>query len=76
VGANRRYVDAKLPHLGRLLTARPDEALAGADAAIVSARGPAVTDALLTASPRHVIDLSGQLGPEVEALPGYEGLVW
>jgi len=76
VGANRRYVDAKLPHLGRLLASSPDEALAGADTAIVSTRGRAVIDALLTAPPHHVIDLSGQLGPEVEALPGYEGLVW
>jgi GDP-mannose 6-dehydrogenase len=76
VGTNRRYVDAKLPHLGRLLASRPDEALAGADLAIVSAGDPAVIDALLTAQPRHMLDLNGRLGPQIEGLPGYEGLAW
>ena len=76
VGTNRRYVDAKLPHLGRLLASRAEEALDGADLAIVSASDPAVIDALLTAQPRHVLDLSGRLGPQVEGLQGYEGLAW
>jgi GDP-mannose 6-dehydrogenase len=76
VGTNRRYVDAKLPHLGRLLASRAGEALDGADLAIVSASDPAVIDALLTTRPRVVLDLSGRLGPQVEGLPGYEGLAW
>ena len=28
------------------------------------------------APPRHLIDLSGRLGREIEALPGYEGVGW
>ena len=76
VGANRRYVESKLPHLGRLLTHEPGEALRGADVAIVSSSDPAVLDALLMTPPRHLIDLSGRLGSEVESLPGYEGLGW
>lgn len=76
VGANRRYVESKLPHLGRLLTHEPSEALRGADAAIVSSHDPAVLDALLMTPPRHLIDLTGRLGSEVESLPGYEGLGW
>jgi GDP-mannose 6-dehydrogenase len=76
VGANRRYVDSKLPHLGRLLTCEPAEALRGADVALVSSSDHAVLDALLMIPPRHLIDLSGQLGSDVEALPGYEGVSW
>ena len=76
VGANRRHVESKLPHLRRLLTHEPAEALRGADVAIVSSTDHAVLDALLTIPPRHLIDLSGRLGSEVESLPGYEGLGW
>lgn len=76
VGANRRYVESKLPHLGRLLTSRPGEALRDADVAIVSSSDQSVLDALIASPPRHLIDISGRLGERVEALPGYEGLGW
>jgi len=76
VGTNLRYVHAKLPHLGRLLAATPAEALDGADIALVAASDAAVLAALLSAPPPRLIDLSGRLGPEVEALAGYEGLSW
>jgi GDP-mannose 6-dehydrogenase len=76
VGANRRQVESKLPHLGRLLTSEPDEALRGAGTAIVSSADPAVATALVARPPRHLVDLSGRLGPEVESLPGYEGVGW
>ena len=47
IGANRRHIEAKLPHLGRLLTHEPGEALRGADVAIVSSVDPAIRAALL-----------------------------
>jgi GDP-mannose 6-dehydrogenase len=76
VGANRRHVDSKLPHLGRLLASEPAEVLRGADVAIVSSSDQAVVDALVTTPPPHLIDLSGRLGDEVESLAGYEGIGW
>jgi GDP-mannose 6-dehydrogenase len=76
VGANRRYVESRLPHLERLLVHEPTQALRGADIAIVSSSDPSILDALLVNPPRHLIDLSGRLGTEVESLPGYEGLNW
>src|SRR5215510_14523621 len=76
VGANRRHVESKLPHLGRLLTHEPSEALRGADVAVVSSSDHAVVDALLMIPPPYLIDISGRLGDEVESLPGYEGLGW
>jgi GDP-mannose 6-dehydrogenase len=76
VGANRRYIESKLPHLGRLLVQDPADALHGADVAIVSDGNRAVLDALLMTPARYVIDLSGRLGTEVESLPGYEGIGW
>jgi GDP-mannose 6-dehydrogenase len=76
VGANRRHVESKLPHLRRLLAHEPGEALRGADVAIVSTSDRAALDALLITPPSHLIDLNGRLGSEVESLPGYEGVGW
>jgi GDP-mannose 6-dehydrogenase len=76
VGANRRHVELKLPHLGRLLAREPADALRGATVAIVSSSDRAVLDALVASPPRHLVDLCGWLGSEVESLPGYEGLSW
>jgi GDP-mannose 6-dehydrogenase len=76
IGTNRRYVEAKLPHLGRLLAHEPSEALRGADVAIVSSADPAIRAALLMVPPRHLLDLNGRLGSEIESLPGYEGIGW
>lgn len=76
VGANRRYMESKLPHLERLLVSEPGQALSGADVAVVSMKDPAVVDALMSCPPGHLIDLSGRLGVDAESLPGYEGLSW
>ena len=75
-GANRQYVDHHLPHLWRQLVDSPEASLADAEAAIVATRVPEVVQALLASPPGHVFDVNGQLGPDVEALPGYAGVSW
>ena len=76
VGANRQYVESKLPHLKRILTDSPKEAIARADIALVSFSTPDVVEALLESPPPRIIDLDGRLGPELEALDCYEGISW
>jgi GDP-mannose 6-dehydrogenase len=76
VGANRRQVESRLPHLNRLLDRSPREALADAEVVLVSSSDPAVLAALAEASPELVIDLHGRLGPGVEQLAGYQGVGW
>jgi GDP-mannose 6-dehydrogenase len=76
VGANLRYIEARLPHLGRLLVATPQEALQGSDVAIVATSDPEVLAALRDCTPEHLMDLSGRLGTELERVPGYEGVGW
>jgi GDP-mannose 6-dehydrogenase len=76
VGANRGYVESKLPHLRRLLTDSAGEALAGCDVAIVSVHSRCIVEALLASHPPMVIDLCGDLGPAVESIAGYEGIGW
>ncbi|MDQ1418727.1 MAG: GDP-mannose 6-dehydrogenase [Acidimicrobiaceae bacterium] len=76
VGANRGYVESKLPHLRRLLTDSAGEALAGCDVAVVSVHSRCIVEALLASNPPMVIDLCGDLGPAVESIAGYEGIGW
>jgi GDP-mannose 6-dehydrogenase len=76
VGANKRYVEARLPHLNRLLADSPEEALDGAGIAVVSSSDRQVHEALKNHAPPHVIDLHGRLGDDIEQLVGYEGVGW
>ena len=76
IGANRQYVESKLPHLKRILTDGPKEAIVGADVALVSLSTPDIVEALLEFPPPRIIDLDGRLGPELEALDCYEGFSW
>lgn len=76
VGSNKRHLETRLPHVGRLLCRTAGEALEGADLAVVSTTDPSAVAALLAQSPSRILDLSGRLGTEVEALPGYEGVGW
>jgi hypothetical protein len=57
-------------------TTDADEALDGADVAIVSSADATAVDAPLDNPPRVVIDVNGGLGREVERLPGYAGIGW
>ncbi|HYJ74160.1 MAG TPA: nucleotide sugar dehydrogenase [Kineosporiaceae bacterium] len=75
-GANLRYVQARLPHLSRLLARTPQEALDGSDTAVVATSEAAVVRALREAPPERIVDLSGRLGEDVERIAGYEGLGW
>ncbi len=75
-GANRRFVEDRLPHLRGLLADSADTALAGASTIVVGVSTPEVREAILEASPTHVFDLVGSLGPEIESLPGYVGVSW
>lgn len=76
VGANRRHLVSKLPHVRRTLCPSAGAALRSADLALVSTADPSVVRALLAVPPPRVIDLSGRLGPEIERLANYEGVAW
>lgn len=76
IGANRRYVQSRLPHLREMLVSTPEEALERASVAIIGTAVERAVRALVESSPEHVLDLHGGLGPEVEGLPGYTGIAW
>ncbi|MFD2418485.1 nucleotide sugar dehydrogenase [Amycolatopsis pigmentata] len=77
VGANREYIESRLPHLGQLLAGSVDEVLAHADVCLVGCLDPDVLGALESAGDRVVIDLvrlpdAGRRRTE----RGYVGLAW
>jgi GDP-mannose 6-dehydrogenase len=76
VGANLRHLQSRLSHVTRLLAPSAQDALAGADIAIVASTDPAALGALLADPPKVVLDLNGRLGTDIERLPGYEGVGW
>jgi GDP-mannose 6-dehydrogenase len=76
VGANRRFVEERLPHLRRLLADSAADALSGTVGVIVGVSTPEVREAITADPPSHILDLVGTLGPEIEALPGYVGGSW
>ncbi|MFI6293697.1 nucleotide sugar dehydrogenase [Nonomuraea sp. NPDC050790] len=77
MGANRAYVEQRLPHLADLLTDSAPEVLDHAEVCVVGCKDQAVLDVLAHAGDRPVVDLVRL--PDAErrrAQPGYVGLGW
>jgi len=77
MGANREYIEARLPHLGDLLCTSVDEVLAHAEVCVVGTTDPAVLAALDSPGARTVIDLIRLPDAELRrAHQGYVGIGW
>ena len=57
VGANREYVEGRLPHLSALLTSDADEVLDHAEVCVVGCTDPHVLAAIDSAGERPIVDL-------------------
>ena len=77
VGANREYIEGRLPHLGDLLSNSVDDVLAHAEVCVVGCKDPAVLKALEEPGDRIVVDLVRLPDAETRrATDGYLGLGW
>ena len=77
LGANREFIETRLPHLAQLLTDSIDEVLEHAEVCVVGTRDPDVLAALPPGEGPMLIDLIHL--PDAEARrtePGYTGLAW
>jgi GDP-mannose 6-dehydrogenase len=77
VGANREYVEARIPHLSRLLASSAMEAMEHGEVCVVGARTPELESALEARRPVLVVDLVRL--PEAHrrrAGEGYVGVAW
>ena len=77
MGANREYIEGRLPHLGELLSNDVTEVLEHAELCVVGCTDPAVLDALADPGDRIVVDLVRMPDAESRRLTGgYHGLGW
>ncbi|MFD9892243.1 nucleotide sugar dehydrogenase [Amycolatopsis sp. NPDC059027] len=77
MGANREYIESRLPHLGQLLAGSIGEVLAHADVCLVGSSDAAVADALPHGGDQVLIDLVRL--PDAATRrneKGYVGLAW
>jgi GDP-mannose 6-dehydrogenase len=77
LGANRDYVEARVPHLSRLLASSPDAVAQHAEICVVGSTDPDAVEAVGRASDRRIVDLVRFSGSE--ALDGndlYIGVAW
>jgi GDP-mannose 6-dehydrogenase len=77
IGANREYVQSRLPHLGGLLSDSAADVLDHSEVCVVGCVEPAVLAAISAAGDRPIIDLVRL--PDAAARradPGYVGLAW
>ena len=77
LGANRRFIEQHMPHLGSLIRRDLREVVADSDVLVVGLNDKSTAAALrsLVHEGQSVIDLAGLPG-RGEGLPGYEGLCW
>lgn len=77
LGANRRYIEQHMPHIGQLLKPQIEEVIAGSDVLVVGLSSAGVRQALGThcRADQHVIDLVNMLGATQIAAP-VTGLSW
>ncbi|MEU3273738.1 nucleotide sugar dehydrogenase [Saccharomonospora sp. NPDC006951] len=77
LGANREYIEGRLPHLGQLLASSVAEVLEHADVCLVGCTDAAVVDALPHNGKHVLIDLVRLPDAELRRTEeGYVGLAW
>lgn len=77
LGANREYIETRLPHLAQLLADSVDEVLDHAEVCLVGTRDPAVLSALPHGDGPLLIDLIHLPDADTRRTePGYMGLAW
>jgi GDP-mannose 6-dehydrogenase len=77
LGANRAYVDQRIPHLSRLMVGSADEVVSHAEVCVVGAADPDAIAALERFDGRTVIDLVRFPGSaDYDGDPRYIGISW
>jgi GDP-mannose 6-dehydrogenase len=77
LGANKRYIEQSIPHIGSLMVSSAEEAIDHAEVVIVGLGGHALLPAILAAvrEDQHVVDLVG-IARLAEVRSSRQGICW
>jgi GDP-mannose 6-dehydrogenase len=77
IGANKRFIEDSIPHIGKLMVSSCEEAVADADVVVVGLGGKAIVEALLQSlNERHIVlDLVGLPRSDLR-VKEYVGICW
>lgn len=76
IGSNRRYIEARIPHIAQLLVERGEDAVDRGGTVVLGYHDPSFTPVLSRlAADQAVIDLAG-LDPDVPRTGAYDGICW
>lgn len=77
VGANKEYIEERIPHLSSLLCETIDEVVSNSDVLIVGNKSPEFADALYRTKPEQiVIDLVRVTADSARIEASYRGICW
>jgi GDP-mannose 6-dehydrogenase len=77
LGANRAYVDSRIPHLSKLMASSADAVVNHAEVCVVGAADPKAIEALGRVDGKVIVDLVRFPGSDrYEGSPGYIGVGW
>lgn len=77
VGANREYIESRIPHLSALLTSSVEEVMGHAEVCVIGAARPETIAALASSNGRRIVDLA-RLPDAADRREGanYVGIAW
>lgn len=76
-GANRAYVDSRIPHLSKLMVATPDQAADRAEVAVLGTGTEEAVDAVERSEASIIVDLvRNSATSRLASHPGYRGISW
>ena len=75
-GANRAFIDSRIPHLSKLLTTSPGAVAQHAEIAVIGTDRAEVNRAIVAADVEAIVDLVRVTDPEVTGRKGYRGVAW
>ena len=77
VGANREYIESRIPHLSTLLSSDVDEVMGHAEICVIGAARPETVTALASSNGRRIVDLA-RLPDAADRREGvnYVGIAW
>ena len=75
-GANRAFIDSRIPHLSKLLVSSPESVASHSQLAVLGTKRDVAVEAVARSEAEHVLDLVRVVHDGVTSREGYSGVAW